>query len=490
MYFQERNLNTAKFGIGAAFLLGLWWMCFSRVTWRRRWQGAGVVCAMMLASAAMFRIRGVSGDLLPIVEWRWQSSASVEMRNPDRPRINESATPASPRVAFPQFLGPQRDGVLTGPRLATNWIAHPPQLVWRRTVGAAWSGFAVMDGRAVTQEQRGTNECVVAYDLATGRELWVHHHAARFNTTIAGEGPRATPTIADARVLAYGATGLLTCLELASGRMVWSVDVLSQTASKLPDWGTTSAPLIVHDQVIVHGGEQAQHALHAFDRETGKLIWSAAEMDPSYAAPALVELAGVRQVLAFNHKHITAHAPDDGRVLWSRPWGNGNVVCSSPVIVSSNRVLFSSGYGYGAELLEIRQTEGKLVAERLWKSNRLKSKFGHLFVRDNVVFGLDDGVLAAVDLADGGLLWKAGRYGHGQGLVVGEHYLLLAESGELVLLQPTRTAPQELARWPVFATKTWNPPALVGNWLLVRNDQEAACLKLPVAAGKSAAPGI
>jgi len=168
-------------------------------------------------------------------------------------------------------------------------------------------------------------------------------------------------------------------------------------------------------------------------------------------------------------------------VLWQRAWGNGNVVCATPLVVSSNRVLFSSGYGVGAELLELSpKGEGKLAVERVWKSIRMKAKFSHLFMRDGSVFGLDDGILACVDVANGSQKWKEGRYGHGQGLLVGDLYLLMAESGELVLLRPTPEAPNELTRLKVFSSKTWNPPALAGDVLLLRNDREAVCLKLPV----------
>ena len=154
----------------------------------------------------------------------------------------------------------------------------------------------------------------------------------------------------------------------------------------------------------------------------------------------------------------------------------------TPVVVSSNRVLFSSGYGYGAELLEIsHDANAKFSAALVWKSNRMKAKFAHLFVRDGNLYGLDDGILACVNLADGSQRWKEGRYGHGQGLLVGENYLLMAESGELVLLQPTATGPNELARFPAFKAKTWNPIALSDDVLLVRNDEEAACLRLKLA---------
>jgi outer membrane protein assembly factor BamB len=150
--------------------------------------------------------------------------------------------------------------------------------------------------------------------------------------------------------------------------------------------------------------------------------------------------------------------------------------------VSSNRVLFSSGYGVGSELLEMGQrADGRIAVERVWKSLRMKAKFAHVCIRDGCVFGLDDGVFACVDLVDGSQKWRQGRYGHGQGLLAGDLYLLMSESGELVLLRPTPLAPNELARFRVFNSKTWNPIALSGDLLLVRNDREAVCLRLSLA---------
>jgi len=475
LYYQQRNLQTLVAVLAGSGALGLWWLFLSRVRWRWRILGVAACLGPLLLMAALFRLRGMSGDLLPILEFRWQGASLPAQVDPHGPPAE--VTTNGPW--FPQFLGPNRDGVLSGPELETNWTAHPPQILWRLKAGPAWSGFVVAGDYAITQEQRGEQECVVAYELRTGRPLWLHAGPAHFNTTVAGEGPRATPAIASNRVFAFGATGLLVCLDLVTGRALWTQDVLKVSGGKLPDWGFTSAPLVVNDLVMVHGGEDTSRSLFAFRAADGALAWSAGDAEPSYASPQLVELAATPQVLAFNHGLISAHDPVSGATLWSQPWGNGNVVCSSPVVVSSNRVFFSSGYGYGAELFALTNRAGRFSATRLWKSPRLKSKFGHLFLREGCVLGLDDGVLAAVDLVDGSLRWKEGRYGHGQGLLVGNLYLLMAESGELVLLRPTRDAPNELARFRVFKAKTWNPIALAGDLLLVRNDQEAACLRLP-----------
>ncbi len=474
--FQKRNLITYEILIVTAIALLIWWTFLSRAPKRLRLSVTFGLAGVMLAGALLFHLRGMSGDMAPIVEFRWAGhgsfAAAATNHGSTIQRFNDSTND------FPQFYGPNRDGVLPGPKFDTNWAAQPPQILWRLPVGTGWSGFAVVGDVCVTQEQRGGDECVVARELATGRELWSHTDPARYHTTVAGEGPRATPTVVSNRVFTFGATGILNCLDLATGQRLWSREVVKESGGKVPQWGATSSPLLVDALIIVHGGEGGSHSLFAFRSVDGAPVWKGGT-GPSYSTPLLATLAGVPQVLAFNNGSISGHDPKTGATLWQRTWGNGNVVCASPLVASSNRVLFSSGYGVGAELLEFsRKTNGGLAVERVWKSIRMKAKFAHLFVRDGCVFGLDDGMFACVDLKDGAQKWKEGRYGHGQGLLVGELYLLMAESGELVLLRPTPDAPNELARFRVFNSKTWNPIALAGDLLLVRNDREAACLRL------------
>jgi outer membrane protein assembly factor BamB len=482
--FQKRNITTAEVGIIATLLLFVWWTCFSRAAWRLRLGITGVVVGLIVAAVAMFRFRGVSGDLVPIPEFRWARHA-LPVATPTIAPTNAIAAlqrhDTAMSSAFPQFLGPHRNGVLPGPRLDTNWTAHPPTIVWRHKVGPAWSGFAIVGDICLTQEQRGDDECVVAYELATGRQLWLHADTARYNTVIAGEGPRSTPTIVSNRVYTCGATGILNCFDLATGRLIWTRNVVTESGGKVPEWGLASSPLLVNGLVIVSGGSGVPRSLLAFHAEDGRPAWSATA-GSSYASPSFATLAGVPQVVVFNSHQISAHDPATGNTLWESPWGSGNVVCSAPVVVGPDRIIFSSGYGFGAELLEIsRDQNSKLTARRVWKSIRMKSKFAHLFVRDGCLFGLDDGIFACVDLKDGSRRWKEGRYGHGQGLLVGDLYVLMAESGELILLRPTPEAPNELARFRVFDSKTWNPMAISGDLLLARNDREAACLRLKIA---------
>jgi len=477
--FQVRNLRTLAAWSVAFVLLLVWWLAASRAPWRVRLGVATVLAGLMGLTAALFRIRGVSGDLVPILEPRWKQvvalSPAAQGGGP------APGTLAAPALDFPQFLGPERTAMLDGPALKRDWRASPPRVLWRQPIGAAWSGWAIVGTRAFTQEQRPQGESSTCYDILTGRLLWSHSEPVHYHTTLAGEGPRCTPTVVSNRVFTLGATGILNCLDLATGRRLWSCNIVEDAKSRMPEWGFSGSPLAVDGLIVASAGGSHDRSLLAYRQDTGQLAWSGGSQPANYGSPFLASLAGRPQVLAFNSRKITSHDPATGRVLWEYPWGIGQPQVAAPVVIGANRVLFSSGYGVGSELLEIQPAaDGSLTASRLWQSRKMKAKFANLVQRQGFLYGLDDGVLACLDLKDGSQRWEKGRYGHGQGLLVRDLFLLMAENGELVLLQPTPQSPNELARFRVFHGKTWNPIALSGDLLLARTDQEAACLRLPL----------
>ena len=480
---QWRVLQTVLVLMLSFLLMLLWLLFFSRLRWKVRLLAFGAIVLILLLSTALFRVKGFSGDLVPLLEWRWSGSAAESLMG------STPTTLGGASKDYPQFLGPHRNGTVQGLKLARNWSEQPPQLLWRQPIGAGWSAFAVVGSSAVTQEQRGENEMVVCYDLMSGREQWSHSDHDRYDAVPAGVGPRATPTIVGDRVYTLGATGIVNCLDLATGERIWSEDILYDNDAELASWGMSGSPLVLDDLVIVSAGGRDGKSLVAYHKDTGERVWRGGSSPAGYSSPQLTTLAGVPQILIFNYASVAAHDPNGGQILWQHPWPKTTECISQPVPLPEDRLFVSSGYGIGCKLFQIaRDEDNQLKATLVWETPRLKAKFTNVVHRGGYIYGLDDGVLVCLDLADGQRKWKRGRYGHGQVILVDdpeigdENGLLLvsAESGDVLLVEVNPNESKELARFPALASKTWNNPALAGQYLLVRNDREAACYELPL----------
>jgi outer membrane protein assembly factor BamB len=483
---QEKNIRSSIAGFVTFVLLLLWLLFLSRLRWKIRFAAFGAIVGIIVLMVGLFRIRGVTGDLLPVLEWRWRQardSGAAKNTRPDSKSLPDAETGNALQAsgAYPQFLGPDRNGTLPGPKLGRDWTMEAPKQLWRQQIGPAWSGFSIVGNRAITQEQWGEKEMVVCYELSSGKKLWSHEDDAHYQTTIAGEGPRATPTIVSNHVYTLGATGILNCLEVATGKRIWFKDIVRDNQSRTNEWGMSGSPLVVDDLVIVSPGGTGGRSLVAYHKENGTRVWGGGNDGAGYSSPCLASLSGARQILIFNSSGVASHNPESGEVFWKYPWPRGHPHVVMPIVLPNDRVLVSSGYGTGSELLQCnRDQAGGLAVSRVWKSIRLKSKFANPVFHEGHIYGLDDGILVCLDAADGTLKWKEGRYGHGQLILVADLLLVMAENGEVVLLAPQPKEHRELSRFTVLKGKTWNPPALAGAYLLVRNDLEAACYQLPV----------
>jgi outer membrane protein assembly factor BamB len=474
---QYKVMLTIAVGLLALLLLTLWFLFLSRARWKVRLLGVLALVLAIFGLTRVVEVRGVTGDLRPILSWRAGASDAVPLESgTTRQPVLEGST-----VDFPQFLGQERNGKISGVRLARDWEVEAPRLIWRQPIGAGWSSFAVWGDLAITQEQREDKELVVAYDVVTGEVRWAHATETRYATTIGGVGPRATPAVDGLRVFTLGATGVLNALDLSTGKPLWSHNVVERYGAQLPEWGRSCSPLLVDDLVVVSAGGDRGRSLVAFDRETGAEVWTGGDDRASYSSPFVATLAGVRQIVVLNAASVAGHDPADGRVLWTHPWPHEQPNVAQPLPLAGDRLLVSSGYGVGAKMLRISAgADGALAAEVLWESPRLKAKFAHYVDYRDHIYGLDDGVLVCLDPETGERCWKRGRYGHGQMLLVDDLLLLQAEDGEVHLIEPDSEQLVELGSFDALDGKTWNIPTLAGSYLLVRNDREAALYQLPL----------
>jgi hypothetical protein len=401
---------------------------------------------------------------------------------------NKPAAPASvdaAPAAWPGFRGPGRDSIIRGVRIETDWAKSPPVALWRRPIGPGWSSFAVRADLLYTQEQRGAEEIVSAYNLTTGKPVWMHRDATRFWESNGGAGPRGTPTLSGGRVYALGATGILNALDAGNGAVVWSRNAATDTGVDIPGWGFASSPLVVNDSVVV----AASGRLAAYDVATGHPRWLGPTGGAGYSSPHLVTIDGIPQILLLRGSRTISVAPADGTLLWDHVWQPG-VSIVQPALIADGDVLISSADamgGNGVRRIAVARGPAGWTVEERWTSRGLKPYFNDLVVHKGHAFGFDGSILSCIDVADGTRKWKGGRYGSGQLVLLADQDVLLvvSEEGELALVSATPDQFTELARIPALKSKTWNHPVVVGDILLVRNGEEMAAFRLTLAGGEA-----
>jgi outer membrane protein assembly factor BamB len=383
-------------------------------------------------------------------------------------------------IAWPNFRGPNRDGAVPGVRIETDWAKSAPVQLWRRPIGPAWSSFAVAGRHIYTQEQRGEDEIVSCYELATGAPVWRHRDKARFWESNAGAGPRATPTISNGRVYSLGATGIVNALDARNGALVWSRNAQADTGEELPLWAFAGSPLVFGEMAIV----ATAGSLAAYDIVDGKLRWTAKSGGAGYSSPQLAVIDGTPQVLLLNSKGAMSVSPHDGKELWKHEWNSDGIV--QPAVIEGRDVLIGSGSGgaaVGVRRISVGSGSAGWSVQERWTSTGLKPYFNDFVVHKGHAYGFDGSILSSIDLADGKRKWKGGRYGQGQMVLLPDQDLLLVvgEEGELALVRAAPDQFTELARIPGIEGKTWNHPVVIGDIVLVRNSEEMAAFRLTLA---------
>lgn len=524
-------------GLAGGLFLIIWWLFFSRAAWGERLAGVGLMIVALagtrallhesLATAGMgflffifaapfvslafvgwaviraraarpswallalllavsclvwtlVRIGGVSNLGAADFAWRWTKTPEEVLLATDGEPESTAAdipSPALPETPpeWPGFRGPARDGVIAGVSIDTDWAASPPVERWRQPVGPGWSSFAVHGAYFYTQEQRGDREFVSCYSLETGEPVWRHGTLTRFWEANAGAGPRATPTLHDGRVYAFGATGTLSVVDAADGSLIWSRDVAADTDVDVPTWGFSSSPLVVGDLVIV----AAVGKLAAYDTASGESRWFGPDGGDGYSSPHLLSLGGVQQVLLLSRAGAVSMLPGDGSQVWKYDWeGRGRIV--QPALTADGDLLLSRGETTGLRRVAVDSGPDGWTVEERWSTRRLKPYFSDFVVHRGHAYGFDGNILAAIDVESGDRAWKGGRYGSGQLILLSDQDLLLviAEMGDMVLVSATPDGFRELARTSALDGKTWNHPVLVGDLLLVRNDEEMVAFRL------------
>ncbi len=459
---------------------------------------AGFVVAMLLAVVypGLVRMDGVDGSYSAKFSYRWVPSGEDLFLQETANRTDPAAIgPEASAVAlragdWPAFRGPDRDSRLPGLRIATDWNERAPKLLWKHRVGPGWSSFAILGNNLYTQEQRGEEEAVVCYDAETGKEKWIHKDLGRFYESASGTGPRATPTFSEGKIFALGAKGKLTCLDAASGKLLWARDIVvdADCAKKdqkkdpaVPIWGFSSSPLVVKGLVTVFAGGPEGKSVIAYKANSGEPAWTAGDGLISYSSTQLSKVNGVDVLLAASDAGVSALKPETGEVAWKYDWSKeGMPRCTQPQLVGSSDLLIGT-VDEGMRRIHVSSTDSAAGATSdVWATKAIKPYFSDFVIHKDHIFGFDGITFNCVNAADGKLKWKARGYGSGQVLLLPDQDLLviLSEKGEGALVDAKPDAHHEICKVPLINGKTWNHPVIAHGKLFVRNDEEAACYQL------------
>jgi len=398
-------------------------------------------------------------------------------------------------VDWPQYLGPHRNNVVEGTKLASGWPAGGPRLVWKIECGVGFSGPVAANGVLVLMERKGKDgpdEITRGIDMKTGRELWKTSTPCTWHPKEQTFGPVSTPAIAKDRVVSLGIGGKLRCQELSTGKVLWEKDLVRDKEPDYRNWGFISSPLVVGDLVILAVcAQEWGKGLVAWELKDGKEVWSTPYFKNYGGSPGLMVLGGKPVVVASAEGGIRGYGnlfgfdARDGKIVWSAAVPGGGFNCPTPLVADTEMVFLEAPGGDGPTLGVRLPTSGQGKAEVAWKDPEHSVYFSNYLYYGGLLFG--HGYKAhgspqkffCIDPKTGAALWDQTTKEQHRCLLGSDGKVIeLHENGELVLSDASaRAGYRELTRAKVI-DRTWSYPALCQGKLYIRSDTQLICLDL------------
>lgn len=383
---------------------------------------------------------------------------------------------------WPQFLGPDRNGVSGETGLLPTWPQKGPPLVWQRPIGAGFSGPVVVGDRLVVFHRLGDQEVVACLNAATGKEEWQFAYPTGYRDDYGkGDGPRSTPLVAGDHVYTLGAEGRLHCLELAAGKKIWERSLNADYQVPKGFFGIATSPLLEGGLLLLNvGGKGA--GIVALDKETGREAWRATNHEASYSSPVAATLGGKRRVVFFTREGVVLLDPRTGEVVYEKHWRarmHASVNAASPV-VSEDRIFVSACYDTGALLLQV----GADRIQELWQSKDAMSNHYNTCVQSKgYLYGYhgrqEEGAkLRCIELGTGKVQWTNDHSGCGSIMLAEGNLIILNEHGELLLVEANPSRYHEKARARVLTEPCRSPIALANGRLYARDFKQLVCWNL------------
>jgi outer membrane protein assembly factor BamB len=383
---------------------------------------------------------------------------------------------------WPQFRGPQRDGVSPETGLLRRWADGQPRQEWKVDgLGEGYGSLALSGGRIYVQGALSGRSGVHCLDAATGRKIWFTPLGSKSDND-RGNGPRSTPTIEGERLWALTESGDLAMLEAGSGKIVWAKNIIGKDfKGQQPYWLMSESPLVEGDKLIVTPGAPGA-TLVALDKSTGKWLWSTKELSdpPGYTSVIAFNVGSVRCLAALTARAGVGVRASDGKLMWSwdKP-ANRTANCAAPVF-ADNKVFYTSAYGTGGGAMQLTAKGDIVEASELYFTRDMMNHHGGVVHHDGYLYGFSNSILTCMKLADGQVAWRDRSVGKGCVTLADGMLFLLGESNVAGLAEASPAAYKELGRFtiPDQGRPSWAYPVVSGGKLFIRHQGLLMCFNV------------
>lgn len=402
---------------------------------------------------------------LPLAEAQTRAAAlDAQIRALAKPQ----ATTAFPASDWPQWRGPDRNGVSAESGWLDQWPANGPTTAWKAHVGLGYSSFVVAEGRAFTAGHADEKDTVFCFDANSGKVLWKHSYPSDLGDKYFDGGTTGTPAVESGRVFWLSRWGDTFCFNTDDGKIIWSKNVQKETRARLPDWGFAGAPLVLGDQLILNVGDAGL----ALDKKTGAVLWQSAAKSAGYSTPLPMKQGNDTLAVIGSAQSYVAVNLKDGKEVWRIRWLTQYGLNAADPVLDGDRVFLSTGYGKGAGLFKL----GGGTPEEVWKSKALRTQLNGAVLFQGHLYGVDGdttekGSLQCLDIATGAEKWKHSNFGSGGLVIAGGRILALSGAGELMVAPASPGGFKPAARAQVLGGQCWTAPVLAEGRIYCRNSR-------------------
>ena len=372
---------------------------------------------------------------------------------------------------WPQWRGMNRDSKVTGFKAPAAWPAELKQ-AWKVTVGFSDATPVLSSNKIYLNTRQGDQEVILCLDAATGKELWENSYAAMAVTGPSASqhpGPRGTPAVSNGKIVTFGASAILSCLDASTGKLVWRKE---NPTNAFPAFFTGTSPLIVDGMCIIHLGKKDDGQVIAYDLNSGNEKWKWAGEGPSYSSPSVMTIDGKKLLIVITEKNIMALGLTDGKQLWqiATPVQQRFYNCVSPYIDGQN--IYLSGQGTGTKAIRVEKSGNEYVTKELWSNTEVGAKWNTPVLKDGLLYGFTDQKrIYCLNAATGQTAWIDNAVTSDFSTIVdcGSVIIGLTSTDNLLVLKPDGKAYSEIVKYKVSDTPIYAYPVVSGNNIYIKD---------------------